>query len=117
MSVSDIDRHHYLPIVDTESWTAAIADLVTPLELRQATGRWHPEMSLVTFKIVGYADTLIKIAARNAFWNIPVVGLRALATHLGVAVPVGQELADLIIMLAEHVLECGLSEEEKLELI
>ena len=63
---------------------------------------------------VGNPDTIIKVAARSAFWSIGVATLVALAKHVGVNLSTTTDLFPVLWDLVQGVL--AISDQETLEI-
>ena len=77
-----LNTFHWLPIANITDWIAQVFDFVRPLHMRLLSGhgvRGH----CVMLRQNGVRDTLPRVAAWWAFWEIPKAGLWTLANELG----------------------------------
>ncbi len=108
----------WLPILDGQSWKARTVEFRSPLGVRVRAKRWIAGASITLWPTCA-EDTILKVAARHGFWDIPLTGLRQLARELMVDVGAADGLPATHLLVAEAVLhpKRNLTASEKLEIL
>ena len=79
-TLKPMEKIYWLPVLSPTHWEARLIAWRSPLWLRIRAGRWFKENHL-------FVDTLIKIAARHVFNDIPKAGIVQIGGRFGVDVP------------------------------
>lgn len=104
----------FITIFDPNDWIAK--DFVWKSPFGQAMQ--HPEAenlpaawSLVAWEKEGtHAASLMKVAARNAFWEFDTSWLSWFAWFCDIQVPAGTKLFDMLMLMVQGILECSSKE-------
>ena len=99
-----MDKIYSLPVLSPTQWEARHIAWRSPLWLRIRAGRWYKENHLFVMHPVCETDTLIKIAARHAFNDIPKAGIVQIGGRFGADVSNSYSLPVNILNLAEKIL-------------
>lgn len=109
----DAKRMHFATIVRLEDWDAI------PYEWRSPLWQWalhpacqgefrscRPGAAQVRAVPVAEADTLLRTAARFAFWHFNATQCRQIGTYVGVSMPpAGSSLFDVVFTIVQEVLQ------------
>ena len=99
-----MDKIYSLPVLSPTQWEPRHIAWRSPLWLRIRAGRWYKENHLFVMHPVCETDTLIKIAARHAFNDIPKAGIVQIGGRFGADVSNSYSLPVNILNLAEKIL-------------
>eukprot|EP00971_Amphidinium_carterae_P335021 6470662-Amphidinium_carterae.1 len=113
--LSSLQDFVWLPVVDPESWTSMTVQWKSPLYIKIWCGRWAK--SGVMLWPTSEAGSMLKVAAENAFWDIPKSGLTKIAGELGIPLANGRAFAQVLFDLVAGVLKRDLDEDTKLQLL
>lgn len=104
----------WLVAFDLDDWSARSVQWTSPLSQMVRLGR--SDFAPAIIGVVGTAElSLLVHAARHCFWDIPVVGLKQIAQHLGIVVS-GANLCAVLSDLIETVLP-DISADERVSII
>lgn len=103
-----MQKFHWLPILDWTEWKCLPYAFKAPLGIKCSTKRWLQHEFCVVIapdRAPEDADNLITVAAKHAFWDMPKTALRAVAQHVGAIYDKTSEVPDLIVAIANAVLD------------
>ena len=105
---------HFLPIVNPKEWSAMPFSFKSPLTVRAVTGKWHRDNALLALPMEE-PDTLLRVAARRAFWDIPTSGITKIgqSDHVGATFNSTDDLPTMLLKVCGKVLG-PMSDEEQL---
>ena len=82
-TLKPMDKIYWLPVLSPTQWEARNIAWRSPLWLRIQAARWFKGNHLFVMHPVCEIDTLIKIAARHAFNDIPKAGIVQIGGRFG----------------------------------
>jgi hypothetical protein len=113
--LDEVNKHYWLPVLDPREWKCVPIAFRAPLSMRILCGKWVRGQACF-IQATADEDTLLRVSARFAFWDIPRTGLVTLAKEFGALVPAGADLPTLLMALCETILG-KLTDEDKLKII